>query len=220
MLSGTIALRVPLDVIKAKCALYRQHGKPWHGPGSRTWTTSRARLTGPYDYGYVVGNCPRDIQKVTASTSAVEVVGTLEAAVRAEHILASDQEIYVAATASNIDNSNPILRPDLPKMIKELSGTTSHTSDWTLPTKHGGRSWKLEVPTRTGIVGVARGWLRLRLLLLLVAAGAAARRTRMRLRKKASLPIPDGTRRSDTRHYSGLRFLFLSVASSRKYPPS
>ena len=30
MLNGTIALRVPLDVIKAKCASYRQHGKPWH----------------------------------------------------------------------------------------------------------------------------------------------------------------------------------------------
>ena len=32
MLNGTIALRVPLDVIKAKCASYRQHGKPWHRP--------------------------------------------------------------------------------------------------------------------------------------------------------------------------------------------
>ncbi|HEX5303381.1 MAG TPA: reverse transcriptase domain-containing protein [Streptosporangiaceae bacterium] len=30
MLNGTIALRVPLDVIKAKCAPYRRHGKPWH----------------------------------------------------------------------------------------------------------------------------------------------------------------------------------------------
>jgi group II intron reverse transcriptase/maturase len=33
MLNGTIALRVPLDVIKAKCASYRQHGKPWHRAG-------------------------------------------------------------------------------------------------------------------------------------------------------------------------------------------
>jgi group II intron reverse transcriptase/maturase len=33
MLNGTIALRVPLDVIKAKCAPYRQHGKPWHRAG-------------------------------------------------------------------------------------------------------------------------------------------------------------------------------------------
>ena len=32
MLNGTIALRVPLDVIKAKCAPYRRHGKPWHRP--------------------------------------------------------------------------------------------------------------------------------------------------------------------------------------------
>ena len=32
MLNGTVALRVPLDVIKAKCASYRCHGKPWHRP--------------------------------------------------------------------------------------------------------------------------------------------------------------------------------------------
>ena len=43
MLNGTIALRVPLDVIKAKCALYRQHGKPWH----------RARLQNLDDYNIV-----------------------------------------------------------------------------------------------------------------------------------------------------------------------
>jgi hypothetical protein len=30
MVNGTIALRVPLDVIKAKCAPYLRHGKPWH----------------------------------------------------------------------------------------------------------------------------------------------------------------------------------------------
>ena len=30
--NGTIALRVPPDVIKAKCAPYRQHGKPGTGP--------------------------------------------------------------------------------------------------------------------------------------------------------------------------------------------
>jgi hypothetical protein len=30
MLNGTIALRVPLDVIRAKCAPYRRRGKPWH----------------------------------------------------------------------------------------------------------------------------------------------------------------------------------------------
>ena len=28
--NGIVALRVPLDVIKAKCAPYRRHGKPWH----------------------------------------------------------------------------------------------------------------------------------------------------------------------------------------------
>jgi hypothetical protein len=28
--SGVIALRVPPDVITAKCALYRRRGKPWH----------------------------------------------------------------------------------------------------------------------------------------------------------------------------------------------
>ena len=30
--NGKVALRVPLDVIKAKCAPYRQQGKPWHRP--------------------------------------------------------------------------------------------------------------------------------------------------------------------------------------------
>ena len=30
--NGKVALRVPPDVIKAQCALYRQHGKPWHRP--------------------------------------------------------------------------------------------------------------------------------------------------------------------------------------------
>jgi group II intron reverse transcriptase/maturase len=31
--NGKVALRVPRDVIKAKCAPYRQQGKPWHRPG-------------------------------------------------------------------------------------------------------------------------------------------------------------------------------------------
>jgi group II intron reverse transcriptase/maturase len=31
--NGKVALRVPRDVIKAKCAPCRQHGKPWHRPG-------------------------------------------------------------------------------------------------------------------------------------------------------------------------------------------
>jgi len=30
--NGAIALRVPLDVVKAKCAPYRCHGKPWYRP--------------------------------------------------------------------------------------------------------------------------------------------------------------------------------------------
>jgi group II intron reverse transcriptase/maturase len=30
--NGVIALRVPLDVIRAKCAPYRRRGKPWHRP--------------------------------------------------------------------------------------------------------------------------------------------------------------------------------------------
>ncbi len=33
MLNGTVALRVPLDVVRAKCASYRRHGKPWHRSG-------------------------------------------------------------------------------------------------------------------------------------------------------------------------------------------
>jgi hypothetical protein len=30
--NGKIALQVPSDVVKAQCARYRQHGKPWHRP--------------------------------------------------------------------------------------------------------------------------------------------------------------------------------------------
>jgi hypothetical protein len=32
MLNGTIALRVPLDVVRAKCDPYRRRGKPWLRP--------------------------------------------------------------------------------------------------------------------------------------------------------------------------------------------
>src|SRR6266480_3570454 len=41
--NGKIALHVPPDVIKAKCAPYRQHGKPWH----------RSRLQNLDDYDIV-----------------------------------------------------------------------------------------------------------------------------------------------------------------------
>ena len=48
MLNGTVALRVPRDVITAKCALYRSRGKPCTGPGSSTWTTTTScGSTGP-----------------------------------------------------------------------------------------------------------------------------------------------------------------------------
>ena len=43
MLNGTVALRVPRDVITAKCALYRSRGKPWH----------RSRLINLDDYDIV-----------------------------------------------------------------------------------------------------------------------------------------------------------------------
>jgi group II intron reverse transcriptase/maturase len=43
MLNGTVALRVPRDVITAKCALYRRQGKPWH----------RSRLINLDDYDIV-----------------------------------------------------------------------------------------------------------------------------------------------------------------------
>jgi group II intron reverse transcriptase/maturase len=41
--NGNIALQVPRDVIKAQCARYRQHGKPWH----------RSRLQNLDDYDIV-----------------------------------------------------------------------------------------------------------------------------------------------------------------------
>ena len=36
--NGKIALRVPLEVITAQCAPYRQRGKPWHRPGLQNLT--------------------------------------------------------------------------------------------------------------------------------------------------------------------------------------
>jgi group II intron reverse transcriptase/maturase len=41
--NGNIALRVPPDVVKAQCARYREHGKPWH----------RSRLQNLDDYNIV-----------------------------------------------------------------------------------------------------------------------------------------------------------------------
>ena len=41
--NGKIALRVPPDVIRAQCARYRKHGKPWH----------RSRLQNLDDYDIV-----------------------------------------------------------------------------------------------------------------------------------------------------------------------
>src|SRR5260370_22405402 len=41
--NGKIALRVPPDVVRAQCARYRQHGKPWH----------RSRLQNLPDYDIV-----------------------------------------------------------------------------------------------------------------------------------------------------------------------
>ena len=35
--NGQVALKVPPDVIKAQCARYRQHGKPWHRPELQNW---------------------------------------------------------------------------------------------------------------------------------------------------------------------------------------
>ena len=46
--NGEIALRVPLDVIKAKCAPYRRRGNPGTGPACRTCpTTTSCGSTGP-----------------------------------------------------------------------------------------------------------------------------------------------------------------------------
>ena len=45
--NGNIALRVPPDVIKAQCAPYREHGKPWH--------RSRLQNLGDYDIVRIYG---------------------------------------------------------------------------------------------------------------------------------------------------------------------
>jgi len=53
--NGTIALRVPLDVIKAKRAPYRQHGKPWHRPALQNLDDYDVIQTYGAEYRGIVG---------------------------------------------------------------------------------------------------------------------------------------------------------------------
>src|SRR6266540_775498 len=53
--NGTIALRVPLDVIKAKRAPYRRHGKPWHRPAMQNLDDYDIVSTFGAEYRGIVG---------------------------------------------------------------------------------------------------------------------------------------------------------------------
>ena len=53
--NGTVALRVPLDVIKAKCAPYRRHGKPWHRPALQNLDDYDIVATYGAEYRGIVG---------------------------------------------------------------------------------------------------------------------------------------------------------------------
>ena len=53
--NGTIALRVPLDVIKAKRAPYRRHGKPWHRPAMQNLDDYDIIQTYGAEYRGIVG---------------------------------------------------------------------------------------------------------------------------------------------------------------------
>jgi group II intron reverse transcriptase/maturase len=53
--NGVIALRIPLDVIKAKCAPYRCHGKPWHRPALQNLDDYDIVATFGAEYRGIVG---------------------------------------------------------------------------------------------------------------------------------------------------------------------
>jgi group II intron reverse transcriptase/maturase len=53
--NGTVALRVPLDVIKAKRAPYRRHGKPWHRPALQNLDDYDIVQTFAAEYRGIVG---------------------------------------------------------------------------------------------------------------------------------------------------------------------
>ena len=53
--NGVIALRIPLDVIKAKNAPYRRHGKPWHRPALQNLDDYDIVQTYAAEYRGIVG---------------------------------------------------------------------------------------------------------------------------------------------------------------------
>jgi len=55
MVNGVIALRIPLDVIKAKRAPYRRHGKPWHRPALQNLDDHDIVQTYAAEYRGIVG---------------------------------------------------------------------------------------------------------------------------------------------------------------------
>jgi len=65
--NGVVALRVPLDVIKTKCAPYRRHGKPWHRPALQNLDEFDIIRTYGAEYRGIVGYylLARDVWRLT-----------------------------------------------------------------------------------------------------------------------------------------------------------
>ena len=68
--NGKIALRVPPDVVKAQCARYRQHGKPWH--------RTRLQNLDDYDIVRIYGAEYRGVVNYYLLAQNVSAFGTLE----------------------------------------------------------------------------------------------------------------------------------------------
>jgi group II intron reverse transcriptase/maturase len=68
--NGKIALRVPPDVVKAQCARYRQHGKPWH--------RSRLQNLDDYDIVRIYGAEYRGVINYYLPAQNVSALSTLE----------------------------------------------------------------------------------------------------------------------------------------------
>jgi hypothetical protein len=68
--NGKVALRVPPDVVKAQCARYRQHGRPWH--------RTRLQNLDDYDIVRVYGAEYRGVINYYLPAQNVSALGTLE----------------------------------------------------------------------------------------------------------------------------------------------
>ena len=119
--NGKIALRVPPDVIKAQCARYRQHGKPWHRP--------RLQNLDDYDIVRIYGAEYRGVINYYLPAQNVSALGTLEwhAVTSMLKTLAAKHRSTVTATAAR--HAARITTADGPRRCFEARRTRKGRED-------------------------------------------------------------------------------------------